>query len=128
MTNNKLSPISIHTTSLCLDVIYSPEFYYTETKDIIAMTEQVKQLIHNRCIDNKLYLDDIELISKKLAVKAVSILTNYQLTIQKLLPHEILQELQTCLDLALKTDKINQSGAKHQTPEALPIFSKIDWH
>lgn len=107
--NQTISPISIHTTSLCLDVIYSPQFHYTETKDLLAMTENVQQLIHNRCMDDKLHLHEIELISKRLAATAVSILIDHQFTIQKPLPKKILQELQTCLELSLTSGQINKN-------------------
>lgn len=124
MMNQTISPISIHTTSLCLDVIYSPQFHYTETKDVMAMTDNIQQLIRNRCIDDKLYLDDVEVVSRTMAHKAVLILINYQFTVQKPVPHQILKDLQGCLESTLKRRKVDTKRLTQQALAARQAYIK----
>lgn len=112
-----ISPIVVHTASLCLDIMCSKTFQESQTEDILLMQKNVQTLIFNRCVDDGYFLDSLTCVSLALSHKVITMLLNQLFKPAVLNPDKMMRELQTVLVVISTRSKAISSRNHHTNDE-----------
>lgn len=91
------SPLTIHATSLCLDVIYHQDFKKRTLDELKGLMFDIAKMIYYRCNENRATIEFYSQLSEYLAAKIVEVLCYYRLATNLPDSAEIMRRLEQCI-------------------------------
>jgi hypothetical protein len=70
----KYSPLTVHCTSLCLDVVYRPEFSQLNEGDIKGFYPEVYEMVYERLQTPIIECSQVDLLSESVTRKIIAVL------------------------------------------------------